>query len=278
MANRLIGALALTRSLNPEYNMETEEPPRTPQLLHNAKQFFKCDWLLCLLKVQRQMLALTSVLDDHSKCSNILNRLGGKFGVFFCCHGEKFLCNPDTENDADSSSPGVHNGSGCGIACPSSSHEFSSDIDGVEEYLTMIKRSYRNGPGPFPNPVSSDELTMQKYNIGQFADGKAPLMQLQPSSEQKKCSALSNATFDCPICMEELPKKQAFACNDFKHAVCMNCTKSLLLRWYSSNDTYIQCPVCRRLFPMEEYVQGFLLSHAEELEDIGRSLNQMETD
>lgn len=249
---------------------EEMEAPPNQTFISSTLEFTRCDWLLCLLKIQRQMLALTMELGDHSKCAQIIHRLGGRFGVFSCCHGHKFICDPEPANDVQPSGNNVNNEQS-NSSKGSSSHEFLSNIDGIEDYLETIKRSFRcNSCLPFVSESDYQECT-DKNAIAQFADGKGSLVQTPSLSRFINPSVPVKETFDCPICMEELPKKHAFACGDFKHTICLECTKSLTLRWYSSGDSSIHCPLCRRSFPMDMYIKGFQIGNTKTLRNSNAS-------
>lgn len=52
--------------------------------------------------------------------------------------------------------------------------------------------------------------------------------------------------FTCPICLEETPTCFPYNTEPFRHSVCTDCTRILLLRWYIDELEVLSCPICRR--------------------------------
>lgn len=233
--------------------------PSYQEDVNNSAFFFQCDWLRCIVKLQRQMYAMTLLYSDHSACSKILGRLGGNFGVFECVHGRKFSdCAGSTfetelaEKRNTKSVPTDTN--------TTPDVEFLSNIENTEEFLEQLGYSYRNKAWFSHSYNTCEEYIEMRRRIEQFMDGRSLLIDSRAPA-QVKCQSSSTSlseSFDCPICMESLPRKFAFSVYPFKHSVCVNCTKTLLLRWSESGDDSIQCPVCRRQFQMKTYIEGFL--------------------
>lgn len=235
------------------------------EVLDDATLFFRCDWLHCIVKIQRQILALTAIYNDHSACNQIVDRLGGNYGVFNCCHGETFPRH--AESTVGTQPTENRNTENVSTGTPSTSNlDFLSNIENTEQFLEQAGGSYRNDAWLFLHFNSAEEYEGLRQTMEQFIGGRPSLLDSQgpASMEGQSSSASSSGTFDCPICMERLPRKLAFSVEPFKHSVCVDCTKSLLSRWHSSGNGNIQCPVCRRQFPISSYIKGFQLYLEEE--------------
>lgn len=236
--------------------MDSHESSRPPERQSRPKAPATCGWLLCLLKIQRLVLALTATLEDHSKCLRILDRLGGQFGVFSCCHGVQYICCTDAVPESSSSDKNADTKSATSAACVAF-QKCMSHVNDIDHHLEELERDAASDSNSVVVFCTEDQASEYKENVEEFAQGGMPFTKGSSPSQRLNPSLDSDVTFCCPICLEELPRKMAFADGDFKHTVCLGCTKRLLLQWKSSGDANIQCPTCRRNFPMKSYIDGF---------------------
>lgn len=221
--------------------------------------FTKCDWLRCIVKLQRQVLMLTSICNSHDKCESILKRMGGKYVAFACCHGQKF-------HPSVSSKPTMTMGKECSCKAHignSVNHckNLASKMKSIEAFLETIKLSYRN--------FESSSLLKKRFGliVKEFANGDDVLLTFNPESLDNGSIVAAATTFHCPVCVETIPTDNAFAENNFKHTLCIDCTKSLLAVQGNKNENIVECPICRRTLMLDSYVRGFLMRLNDLLEE-----------
>lgn len=183
----------------------------------------ECDWLRCLATVQRKVLLKTVRANCHEQCAHITGNVGGVPGIFRCFHGKKFQT---TSPSSNSSRRPLTN---------RDSRQLSNHVTGR---ISFHRKSSRRESSNISHESGSSSNSHYSYRY-------------------------SEDSFDCPICLQTVPKRQGFAFGDYKHTMCHECTKNTLLTWNHRNGEHVYCPICRSSLNMQSYVEGFCVAHSQ---------------
>lgn len=207
-----------------------------------------CAWLKSVVKLQRQVLILTSAVSSHENCEELMRDLLEKCGAFGCCHGVFFTPSEEVNNQ-NSGEAGSSTGAGTegGLL---TEFNFVSEIQKLETFFQNLLDTFETSDKNSSHKNSHD--CNDSASFDKLFAGYLGLISGQNEEDTSSCTF-----FDCPICLDSIPEQLAFSLGPFRHTICVGCTKKLLVHWNRSNSANIQCPICRENFPIRQFVRQF---------------------